>query len=196
MLSYSYATWVNVDNVRHLDIFIDRGCILSNHNAFTIEYAFSGTVEGERLYSTVITREDIKNGNYRGRPLDITTVENGKRYLRIGSETEPYRRSIQDLIKLQTVAGGDDATICPCYRGNELVRICKEFSTREDTILVKQGIEVDDNGRITPTYGVHPSEGQHMLRVYTKNGDKYESIPATDIKIRGPQISVSTSQNE
>ena len=195
MLSYSYGTWVNVNGVRHLDIFIDRGCILSNHNAFTIEYSFSGTVEGERLYSTVVTRKDIENGNFRGRPIDVTTVESGKRYLRIGDEKDDYRRSVQDLIKLQTVAGGDSATICCCYEGTELVRLCEAYTNRDDRIFVRQGIDVDDNGRICPTYSVHPREAEHRLRVYTKDGVRYESVAAMDIEIRGPQISVATSQS-
>jgi hypothetical protein len=196
MLSYSYGTWVNVNGVKCLDIFIDRGQILNNKNAFLIQYGFSGAVEGERLYSTVVTRADIKSGYFRGRRLEIKTCNKGKRYLYIGDEAEDYRRSVEDLYKLQTVAGGDDACIRAFYGGEEVMRICKDFSNQSDYILVSQGIDVDENGRISPTYGVLESEKSHTVRVYMKNGREpyYNSVSAVDIEISGPKISMQALQ--
>ena len=197
-LSFSYGTWVDVDGNRCLDIFIDRGQILSNHNTFTIEYGFSGTVEGERLYSTVVTSQDIINGSFRGRRLDIRTSDKGKRYLYIGEEhNDSYRDSIKDLFKLQTVAGGDDAKICALYNGQEIYQICENCSKKTDFITVVQGINVDDNGRITPTYNVHSKESSHLLRIYTgqsKDNKYYDSIAATKIEIQGPQISAKAHE--
>lgn len=195
MLSFSYGTWVNVDGEKCLGIFIDRGRILSRNNAFTIKYGFSGSVSGERLYSTVVTSKDIQKGSFRGRPLDIKTSSEGKCYLRIGEENSPFRRSIKDFFKLQTVAGDDNAEIAAYYNGEEIVRFCQENSTRDDHIVVNQGINVDDNGKISPFYGVSPSERDHHVKVITRNRRTYDSVPATSIIIRGPKISTKASQS-
>ena len=195
MLSFSYGTWVDVNGERCLDIFIDRGRILSSHNAFVIRYCFSGTVVGERLYSTVITSKDIERGRFRGRPIETRVSNEGKRYLFIGSEDSNFRKSVTDLYKLQTVAGGDDAEICAYYNCEEIKSFSKEHSLKSDYLVVTQGIEVDDNGKISPTYGVHGSEGTHRLRVYTKSGRYYDNVLATSIEIRGPKISTKASQS-
>ena len=197
MLSFSYGTWVNFNGERCLDIFIDRGQILTSKNAFVIKFWFSSTVTGERLYSTVITSKDIAKKSFKGRPLDVKISNDGKHYLRIGEEADAYRNSVKDLFKLQTVAGGDDAVVSAYYNGEQVVKICKEFSTEREYILVTQGIDVDDNGKISPFYGVHPSESSHKLRIYTRDSMShyYDSVPATSIEIRGPRISAVASQS-
>ncbi len=196
ILSLSYGTWVNCDGVRCLDIFVDRGRVLSPENAFTIEYGFSGKVVGERLYSTVVTHRDIKRGFFKGQKLDIKTDKNGKRYLHIGEENEdPYRRSIENLFRLETVAGGEDAVIAAYYLGNEVSDIFEE-NGRSTYVTVTQGINVDDNGRISPTYGIHPSTKSKRIRIkcIEHKCTPSTSIFAGDLEIRGPEISVSSEQ--
>ena len=199
ILSYSYGTWVDVDGVRCLDIFIDRGQLLESDNMFTIKYGFSSRVEGERLYSTVVTKRDIERGTYRGEKLDVKISTQGKRYLHIGKDRgDPYRDSIQDLLKLQTVAGGDDACIRAYYMDDEISSICENKTSTATYISVRQGISVDDNGKITPTYGVHPAEGDRKVRLYFYGGRRgifSDSVLATDIEIRGPKISATVAQS-
>ncbi len=199
VLSLSYGTWVNCDNTRCLDIFVDRGRVLSKKNAFTIEYAFSGTVVGERLYSTIVTHTDINAGSIGSKRLDIKTDRSGKKYLRIGEETgDPYRKGIKDVIQLQTVAGGDNATIAAYYKGHEVEAIYDERGIDKSSITVTQGIAVDDEGRIACTYGVFEPKKSQRIRIRCK---EYKYTPSTaitagELKIVGPNIIVVAEQND
>ena len=197
ILSLSYGTWVNCDNVRCLDIFIDRGRVLNAKNAFKIKYGFSSKVEGERLYSTIVTLADIQKGEFKGRKLDVRTDKNGKKYLHIGKEeNDRYRASVKDLFKLETVAGGETATITAYYKGNEISHIYEQHSSAQTFITVTQGIDVDDNGKISPAYGIHESEKGRYVRIRCVNNRCTPShpIPVTEIEIRGPKISVASEQ--
>lgn len=190
VLSLSYGTWVNCDGVRCLDIFVDRGRVLNKSNAFTLEYGFGGTVKGERLYSTTVTHRDIKAGTYNGNKLDIRVDKNGKKYLRIGEEQgDPFRESVKDLIHLETVVGDDQATISAQYNGHEVAAMYDERGSTRVKVTVSQGISVDEDGAISPTYGVHSSSKQQRIRVncvesrYNPSG----SILAGDLTIVGPE---------
>ena len=198
VLSLSYGTWVNCDGVRCLDIFVDRGKVLSKSNAFTLEYGFGGTVKGERLYSTTVTHRDIKVGTYNGQKLDIRVDKNGKKYLRIGEEqNDPFRDSVKDLIHLQTVVGGDDATICAKYDGHEVAAMYDERHSTRVKVTVSQGISVDEDGKIAPTYGVHSSSRLQRIRVdcvesrYSPSG----TLLAGDLVIEGPQEEIAANQS-
>ena len=199
ILSLSYGTWVTCDNVRCLDIFIDRGRVLNAKNAFTIKYGFSTKVEGERLYSTIVTSADVEKGSFKGRALDIRVdKKTGKKYLRIGDEkNDKYRESVKDLFRLETVAGGDTATITAHYKGEEIAKVFDQYSQSVTYIAVTQGIEVDNNGNISPTYGIHESEGGRYVRVRCVNHKQSPAQPVhvTDIEIRGPKTSVESVQS-
>lgn len=197
ILSYSYGTWVNCNGIRCLDIFVDRGRVLSPENAFTIDYGFSGKVTGERLYSTVVTHRDIEKGFFRGQKLDIITDRNGKRYLRIGEESnDPFRDRIRHLYRLETVAGGDDAVISTFYLNNEVSDIYDERHN-STYVTVTQGIKVDSNGKISPHYGINPSCKSKRIYIKCYNNLKTPrvSIFAGDLEIRGPKLSVKTARD-
>jgi hypothetical protein len=198
VLSLSYGTWVNCDGVRCLDIFVDRGRVLSKNNAFTLEYGFGGTVKGERLYSTTVTHRDIKAGTYNGQKLDIRTDKNGKKYLRIGEEQgDPFRDSIKDLFHLQTVTGGDDAVIRAMYKDHEVASMYDERGSTRVKITVTQGIAVDEDGKIAPTYGVHSSSKLQRIRVNCVESkfNPSGSILAGDLTIEGPSEKFGVKQS-
>ena len=198
VLSLSYGTWVNCNKMRCLYIFVDRGQVLDSDNVFTIDYGFSGTVRGERLYSTLVTTKDIEAGVFKGHKLDIQISEDGKRYLRIGNEhNDPYRDIIKDKLMLEIVAGGDTSEITANYRGSEVTRIWDEKGKQKTYITISQGIQVDDNGRISPTYRVHRDSYDQKIKISCINSQYSPSnaIKASELKIIGPEIAVDSEQD-
>ena len=197
VLSLSYGTWVACGGKRCLYIFVDRGQVLESDNIFTIDYSFYGTVTGERLYSTLVTRNDIRNGVFKGETLDIK-VGNGKRYLSIGNENnDPYREYVKKHFSLDVVAGGDDSKIVATYHGAEVETILDPNGRQKTYIMISQGIHVDRNGRVSPTYRVHSDSLGQRIRIICKNRSEtpYYPITASELEIRGPKLIFEAEQD-
>lgn len=198
VLSLSYGTWVDCNGKRCLYIFVDRGQVLDEDNVFTIDYGFSGTVVGERLYSTLVTRNDIRTGFYRGEKLDIETGDGGRRCLLIGNENgDPYRNYIKNHFMLDVVAGGEDSKIVALYRGEEVSKILDVNGRQKAYITISQGIQVDSNGRVSPTYRVHRDSRNQRIRIVCKNSiaTPYYPILASELEIRGPRLIFEAEQD-
>ncbi len=187
VLSLSYATWGNSRNVngeKSLEIFAERGSeLVDKLNDFTQTFTLrgEGVKNGEAIFSTFITKQDIKNRTFPCKYLGSgDTLE-----LIVGDENSPARKLCQKHIDLKTVSGGVSGYTLPLYK-TRLV----SFPVGSGLKFV-EGMRVDKDGRAHPIVeNVEPS--QSKVTIYF-NGVR-TVVWARDISISTNLTDFTTSQ--
>jgi hypothetical protein len=147
VLSYSYGTWMYEGDYKCLALFADRGALLlEDQNPFKIIASFGlspydlPVVQGDEIFSTFITSDDIAHGRYG----DVLQYENG--YPVVGDDRSPARLAAERVIDLKVVSGGPKTEIRFFYQGKR-VSISGAF---EQKIYFEEGFIVDKDGVAKP----------------------------------------------
>ena len=151
VLSLSYGTWSTYEDPysnerrKTLSLFVDRGVPLRQEgNVFANTFNLEGKgIEGEEMYSTIVTRADIHNVFTRyGRASAWNFSADGR--VIIGNQGDPIRAQAEADIDLRTVSGGRNSRIIFVYNGSEI-------TLAPGVVLVaREGIRVDKNGHVEP----------------------------------------------
>lgn len=184
--SLSYATWVYDQNVKVLDIFVDRGTPINEGDLFTttINLRRWGVPDNEEMFSTFVTSKEIKKRS----SSNNWTYSGGGMFV-IGEPGSPARKKATSDIGLRTVTGGKRGQIYFKYRGN------KVYVSSEYKIIAKEGIKVDKNGRATPIIK-NVSGVDYVLITTNPNVGRFERARACDIEICTEGLNVINVTNE
>ena len=199
VLSYSYGTWLYQKNQKCLVLFADRGdLLLRDENPFKIVAGFDlspmdlDVVDGDEIFSTFMTTEDIENRRYS----DVLTYEDGMPV--IGEDANsPERLAAKKAIDLKVVSGGPSTEIRFFYQGNR-VAISGYEGQR---IYFEEGFIVDKNGIAKPFLNNYEPENNEFVMARPLNTKVLGSgssirVRAKDIEFRltMKEIEVETNQ--
>ncbi len=156
-LSLSYATWGcpvgganSRKNIVHLTLLAERGAALTDSGSeFSTDFIMASTIEGEAIFSCIISQEDIDSGRLERN--GSTYMHGGTKKLIIGRPGSKERLNVEKLIHLQTVAGGENGKLMLMYQGKE-VQVVGDQS--ENYFRIRQGIRATKEGRVHPFYEV------------------------------------------
>ena len=156
-LSLSYATWgcpvggANArKNIVHLTLLAERGAALTDSgNEFSTDFIMASTIEGEAIFSCIISQDDIDSG--RLEKNGSTYMHGGTKKLIIGRPGSKEREQVEKLIHLQTVAGGESGKLMLMYQGREVQVVGDQ---NENHFRIRQGIRATKEGRVHPFYEV------------------------------------------
>ena len=156
-LSLSYATWGcpvgganSRKNIVHLTLLAERGAALTDSGSeFSTDFIMASTIEGEAIFSCIISQEDIDSG--RLEQNGSTYMHGGMKKLIIGRPGSKERQNVERLIHLQTVAGGENGKLMLMYQGKEVQVVGDQ---QENYFRIRQGIRATKEGRVHPFYEV------------------------------------------
>lgn len=106
VLALSYGTWVDFKDqkLKLLALFVDRGTPPDAEGEYKTEFTVHGEkVPDEEIFSTVITRRDIRSGNYPGLRGDDMIIYDNEPYLVIGERGSAQRKRVAAAVELCSV---------------------------------------------------------------------------------------------
>lgn len=147
VLSYSYGTWMYEGDYKCLALFADRGSLLledQNHfgviACFDLSPADLPMQDGDEIFSTFVTSEDIENGRYG----DVLQYKDGS--LVIGDDHSPERLTAERVIGLKVESGGPETEIRFFYQGKRV----SIAGSKDQKIYFEEGFNVDKDGVAKP----------------------------------------------
>ncbi len=193
VLCCSYGTWLYSDNnKKHLKLFANRGdVLLEDENRFAMVAAMDVGrkeqvfLEGDELFSTVISMEEMKRCAYRD------TVTYDDEWLIVGEEGDPDRKRAQEGIDLRVVAGGKGTEI-HFYYDDDRVAVS---ATNQKEIYFEEGFVVDKKGLAKPFFSNLREKNNTPVKIRSLKRNTSKQVSASDIEFRMhmSEIMVTTS---